>query len=111
MAFDFVEWIKKGGALPLSKGLADALTQTTYTFQNDRLLLEPKDAIKSRLGFSPDEFDSAILTFAEPVSPVARSSGRSRHTFSWEPFGGGAPTTMVDTQGAGGYDPYGGGYG
>lgn len=70
MAFTFVDWIKRNGGLPDDPALASALTQTTYTFQGDKLLLEPKDAVKEKLGFSPDEFDAAILTFAEPITPV-----------------------------------------
>ena len=73
MAFEFVTWIKRGGALPPdNKGLMDALTQSTYTIQNDRLLLEPKELLKSKLGFSPDDFDAAILTFAEPITLAAQ---------------------------------------
>ncbi|MDE2233440.1 MAG: hypothetical protein KGJ90_05015 [Patescibacteria group bacterium] len=62
MAFEFVEWIKKGGALPDDNNLLLALTQTCYTFKGDKLMLEPKDIVREKLGFSPDEFDSAILT-------------------------------------------------
>jgi phage terminase large subunit len=69
MAFDAVAWIKRGGALPESRELLQALTETTYTFKGDKLILEPKDMLKERLGFSPDEFDAFILTFAEPISP------------------------------------------
>jgi phage terminase large subunit len=68
MAFDFVAWIKRGGAIPNSPELIAALTQTTYSFQRDRLLLEPKEGVKAKLGYSPDEFDAAIMTFAEPVA-------------------------------------------
>jgi phage terminase large subunit len=69
MYFEFVEWIKRGGALPDSPELLAALTQTTYTFKGDRLILEPKDDIKAKLGCSPDEADAAALSFAYPVTP------------------------------------------
>lgn len=69
MAFDGVQWIKDGGALPDSPELLAALTNTTYTFQGDKLLLEPKDLIKIKIGYSPDHFDAFILTFAEPITP------------------------------------------
>jgi hypothetical protein len=72
MYWDAVTWIKRGGALPEeSPELAAALTQTTYTFQGDKMLLEPKDIIKVRLGYSPDDADSFVLSFAEPVMPSA----------------------------------------
>ena len=58
MAFECVQWIRRGGALPESANLLTALTQTTYTFQGDKLLLEPKADLKARIGFSPDEFDA-----------------------------------------------------
>jgi len=56
-----------GGALPESANLLKALTQTSHSFQGDKLLLEPKADLKARIGFSPDEFDALILTFAHPV--------------------------------------------
>jgi hypothetical protein len=52
MAFEAVEWIKRGGALPESLELAAVLTQTTYATPKDRLLLEPKEAfVQSTLRF------------------------------------------------------------
>ena len=68
---------QRGGALPESANLLTALTQTTYTFQGDELLLEPKADLKARIGFSPDEFDALILTFARPVT-VPESRPRFR---------------------------------
>ena len=34
---------------------------------NDQIILEPKEHIEGRLGFSPDAADAAALTFAFPV--------------------------------------------
>ena len=67
MAFELVDWIKRGGRIPDIPELTRALTETTYTFAGDRLLIEPKEQIKARLGFSPDEMDALMLTFAAPV--------------------------------------------
>lgn len=69
MAFDAIEWIKAGGALPNCPELLAALTQTTYSFKGDSLILEPKDDVKAKIGYSPDHFDAFILTFAERVEP------------------------------------------
>ena len=69
MYFDAVEWIKDGGALPECPELMAALTQTTYTFKGDKLLLEDKDQVKAKLGYSPDHGDAFALSFAEPVTP------------------------------------------
>ncbi len=73
MYFDAVEWIKRGGALPESPKLLAALTQTLYTPQGDRILLEPKEEVKKKIGYSPDEADSFVQTFAEPISRARKS--------------------------------------
>jgi len=86
MYFDFVEWIKRGGALPESSELAAALSQTTYTFKGDRFLLEPKDEIKIKLGYSPDDADALALTFAEPVAARAGLRPTSHRDIAYEPF-------------------------
>lgn len=87
MYFDAVEWIRRGGALPQSTELSAALTQTTYTFQGDRFLLEPKDDVKVKLGYSPDEADAFVLTFAQPVSVHAnRAPGKPMHSSDFDPF-------------------------
>lgn len=67
MYFRMAEWVKKGGALPNEPELIAELTETTYTFKGDRLILEPKEAIKVKLGRSPDLADALALTFASPV--------------------------------------------
>lgn len=72
MYFDAVEWVRRGGALPDCPELVAAMTQTTYTFHGDKLLLEPKDQVKLKLGYSPDDADAFVLTFAQPVGPRER---------------------------------------
>jgi phage terminase large subunit len=71
MYFECVEWIKRGGALPESPEIMAALTQTEYYFKGDRMILQPKEFIKQKIGFSPDETDAIVLTFAAPVSPTS----------------------------------------
>jgi hypothetical protein len=86
MAFDLVNWIKQGGAMPDIPELSRALTETTYAFKGDAFIIEPKEEIKKKLGFSPDHFDALMETFAEPVQPKGRNvRGGSRHKFEWEP--------------------------
>lgn len=94
MYFDFVQWIRDGGAPPLSEELVGALTETTYTFKGDKLLLEPKEAIKEKLGYSPDDADACVLTFAEPVSPKRSPLVRARHQVEYDPF---RETNLADT--------------
>jgi hypothetical protein len=68
MYFEAIEWIRAGGALPDVPELIAALSQTTYSFRGDRLLLEPKEQVKQRLGYSPDDADALALTFAQSVA-------------------------------------------
>lgn len=98
MYWDAVQWIKDGGAIPDCQPLMQALASTTYTFQGDqKLILEPKDYIKSRLGFSPDHADALVLTFAEPVMVKAKR-GRGRHVYDYDPF--------AERDSRGDYDPF-----
>lgn len=69
MYFRMAEWIKSGGALPKVPNLIAELTTPTYAFRGDKVLIEPKEAIKAKLGRSPDLADALALTFAYPVSP------------------------------------------
>jgi hypothetical protein len=89
MYFEFIEWIKRGGALPESPEIMGALTQTEYYFKGDRLILQPKELIKQKLGYSPDETDAIVMTFAAPVSPPAPAHrARQLHlaTADWKAF-------------------------
>ncbi len=61
MYFRMAEWVKNGGCLPNVPGLMEELVETNYTFKGDALLLEPKDAIKARLGRSPDCFVAGTM--------------------------------------------------
>lgn len=72
MWFKMAEWVKGGGALPNIPELIAELTTPTYSFQGDKLLMEPKEKIKARLGRSPDYADALALTFAYPVQPRHR---------------------------------------
>lgn len=68
MYFLAAQWIKDGGQIPECPPLVRAMTQTTYTFKGDRMILEDKDDIKLRIGMSPDHADAFVLTFAQPVA-------------------------------------------
>lgn len=68
MAFKFIEWIKGGGALPHDERMVDSLSQTSYTFKGDKLMLEPKESVKEKLGYSPDEMDSACFIAGTKIS-------------------------------------------
>lgn len=109
MAFDFVEWIKRGGAMEDDPDMLAALVETTYTFKGDRLLLEPKELVKKKLnGKSPDEMDAGMLTFAEPVT-AAKSESRRPRSAAAQPYN---PFSDLDREvqrsygAATEYDPY-----
>jgi hypothetical protein len=86
MNFQAVDWIRKGGALPPdpSQELIAALTRTTYSFRGDRLLLEPKDQVKARLGDSPRRrrrLRDHVRATGGGAGPVLRpDGGGDRHT-------------------------------
>jgi hypothetical protein len=69
MWMKMAEWIRSGGALPQVDGLVQELTAPTYGFKAGKWLLEDKDSIKERLGYSPDLADALALTFATPDQP------------------------------------------
>lgn len=88
MYFLAAEWVRRGGALPedCPELMAD-LTETTYTFKGDKMLLEPKDMVKAKIGRSPDWGDGFVLTFAEPVTRrVAASAPQQGRASVFEPF-------------------------
>lgn len=87
-------WVKnQSSALFKDTQLAKELVAPTYTIRDGKLLLEPKELIKSRLGFSPDCGDALALTFAQPDMPAAMSQivqsyGTSRMKSDYDPFKG-----------------------
>ena len=90
MYFDMIEWIKRGGSIPAIPELAAALTKTTYTFKGEQLILEPKESVKIKLGYSPDHADALALTFAFPVERAYRGPVIGKqiqgHQFSYDPL-------------------------
>ena len=89
MYFNLVDWIKGGARLPPDcPEIGQALTQITYTFRGDRMLLEDKAQLKARIGMSPDHADALCQTFAAPV--VARPKNiiifPGRRVKEYDPF-------------------------
>lgn len=70
MWMEMADWIKRGGSIPPCETLKKELLAPTYTFKNGKLILEDKDQIKKRLGFSPDIADALALTFARADMPA-----------------------------------------
>lgn len=93
MTWEFVEWIKRGGALAEDANLKKQLTKSTYTFKKGKLWIVEKDILKKEIGMSPDEMDSMMTTFALP--DTARDLGGrinrkaeqyARPAKPWNPF-------------------------
>lgn len=78
--WSFREWLNPDNPtpaiLPPSQTLLQEAAEITWSFKSDgAIIIEPKDAIKKRLGFSPDEADAIANTFypaavASVVAPV-----------------------------------------
>lgn len=68
------EWLKSPPVeIPADEELADDLCSVNKGYDKQgRLLLEPKEDVKKRIGRSPDKADAFVLTFAEPVYDVGR---------------------------------------
>lgn len=77
MWFEMADWVKRGAALPVNQDLKKELLAPTYTFHQGKFVLESKEQIKKRLGFSPDRADALALTFALPDMP-AQAGGLAR---------------------------------
>jgi phage terminase large subunit len=88
MWFEMAEWVKRGGALPRLPELVAELTTPTYTFQNGKFLLEPKEKVKERLKRSPDLADGLCLSFCLPEMPATSSYGRqhAKAVTDYDPF-------------------------
>jgi phage terminase large subunit len=70
-AFRLTEWVRRGGSLPNLPEMKPELTQVQYGYKDGKMILEDKDQIKKRLGFSTDLLDALALTFSEPDVPSA----------------------------------------
>jgi hypothetical protein len=68
MYFKCRDWLQGGGVLTQNADLKAELASVEYKFtSNGRILLEPKEKVKERIGKSPDLADALVLTFAMPV--------------------------------------------
>jgi phage terminase large subunit len=89
MWLEMAKWIRAGGALPKIEPLIRELVAPTYTFLAGKFVLEPKDQIKKRLGFSPDLADALGETFALPDMPgklMQQIRGRATTVHDFDPY-------------------------
>ena len=64
MWWKMAEWVKRGGALPKCDYIKRELTNALYSTKEGKFLMEPKDQLLAKLGWSPDRSDALALTFA-----------------------------------------------
>ena len=91
--WEMAHWVKSGGALPNVPELIEELTNITYSFKGDKILMEPKDKVKDKIGRSPDYSDALAITFAEPIQKVDLLDRLVDHMapekeVEWKPFAG-----------------------
>ncbi len=68
MMFTAANFLKSGGGIPDDPELIAEACAHSYTFDaKGRILVEPKDQVKAKIGRSPDKWDGYILTHAEQV--------------------------------------------
>lgn len=88
--YEMAEWVKSGGALPDVPGLLEELTQIKYSFKGDKIIIEPKDQFKARIGRSPDLADALAVTFASRITPkndiLPVVNSRNSQAEEWSPF-------------------------
>lgn len=83
------KWLESGGAIPDDYDLVKELATPTYSFDaKNRKVLEKKEDIRARAGFSPDRADALALTFAAPVCGIRgeNTSGRTSELFADDRF-------------------------
>lgn len=81
-------WVRTAGSI--DKESFPLLSEPTYSFVNDRKLLEKKEQIKKRLGRSPDHEDALSLTFlpyAEKLVAAHRRKLREAAEAVEDPYG------------------------
>lgn len=89
MYFKIREWMEAGGAVLNEQTLKSELSIVEYKFTPaGKIILEPKEKVKEKIGKSPDTADSLALTFAMPVMPrgAMQSKRLSRSNTNYKPF-------------------------
>lgn len=83
------DWLKSGGSIPKDPKMYQQLTAPEAVSRPDgKLQIEPKPAIKKRLGESTDEADWLGLTFAYPVAKKVTIPGvqHGRMKSDYDPY-------------------------
>lgn len=63
------EWFKTEPSIPECPEIVEEISRVQYSYKGDKILIEPKEMLKARIGRSPDHMDALACTFAYPVAP------------------------------------------
>lgn len=93
MYFRARDWFKRGAQMPFDSRLLEELCATKYYIKNGKVIMIPKEIIKSELGRSPDRADAFALTFAQEEA-ISRHSLVGQHYANkanhvrteWDPY-------------------------
>ena len=101
MWYGLREWLKAGGCLPghgehAGRLKAELSTPLYWYDAAGKIVLEPKDKIKERLGASPDIADALALTFAAPVDATPRGRSLAHCDFNVLDWAGTADAARTD---------------
>lgn len=91
MWWNAAQWVKGGGWLPNLRELVAEATTPTYTYKEGKLLLEPKERVKEKIGRSPNHWDALAQTFAIPDMPadmklIDKALKQRRTEADWDPY-------------------------
>jgi len=94
--------VKRHAMLPRLPEMVRELTEPTYTFAGGQFVLEDKDQIKERLGFSPDLADAYMTTYAIedlPADIISKLRQRAHATTDFDPTAYGLPREVDEDHG------------
>lgn len=88
MYWKIARWLEEGASIPPMPELLAELCAPTVSNDNaaNRLTIESKDAIRARIGVSPDISDSLAVTFSYPVVKAADRAQPGHALCEFDPY-------------------------
>lgn len=89
LMWDMRQWFSREDAalIPYSVKLEEQFLFWQYTIENGEIKCSKKDEFKKIFGYSPDDFDSALLTFGATMRPSRAMFGYRYHSFLYRRVG------------------------
>jgi hypothetical protein len=110
MHFRMAKHIRESAGIPdiaETKDLRAELTALTYTLREGKLMVEPKEFVKMKLGRSPDLADGYAQTYALPDMPRQSAQhllGQQKARTDFDPYAEQQPVAARGRQGFDNYD-------